>query len=287
MKQSDNALLKSLELAQVELSARIHDRPKEQHLWVDTANNAVLAIGAVRERIQKLLAAEAESERKLSQAEYSNREVAQWQSVKDGIESRLELLVSEAARERLAVAKRAAGLFESVELERARLQEYRNKLDERQEALDQREQRLMVLVERVEEDAKRSAAHRRHAEEYHDRLRILQSSLDEQRTQLEQRIAEAKKELGKQQKLTSEIDQNAQGYRDRLKDADKSKRKADELMLQQADALALLNARIAEYENKEYLVEKRERFVMQRWDETCRQVAHLRLPVELQGMPTP
>lgn len=287
MNQSDSDLMESLAVARQELAARLKDRCSDPQLWNATVSKAVTTLSTAKDRLGSLFAKESESNRKLSDAEYKQREVHGWEQVKAGIEKRLELLVRQAADDRIANAKSAAELFESVEIERARLQEYESRLTDRREALGRREQELFKLSESVAEDARRATAHRRHAEDYHQQLLALQKELDEQRIQLEQRIADTKSELGRQQKLTSEIERNAQGYRDNLKEAEKSKRKADELMIAQADALGKLNQRIADYENKEYLLKKREGFVMKKWDETCRQVAHLRLPIDLQGMPTP
>jgi chromosome segregation ATPase len=287
MRQSDGDLLKSLGIARQELSARLSDRCADSQLWNDTVAGSVIALGAAQKRLQELFGRESESNRKLSEAEYKQREVSQWQQVKDGVEARLEQLAMEAARDKIANVKRAAELFESVETEHVRLNEYQGKLDERQQALDQREARLHLIAKMTEESLRRAESHNRHAEDYHNQLRRLQEQLESNRVELEGRRTATKEELSKQQKLSSEIERNAQGYRDKLKESEDIKQKANGLLADQANALARLNNKITEYEQKEYQLTKREDFVMQKWDETCRQVAHLRLPVELQGMPTP
>lgn len=287
MKQSDSDLLKSLDITKQELSARLHDRPKDQQLWVDTAAHAVLALGSVKGRLQELLGKEAESNRKLSDAEYRQRVVKEFDAVKDGYERRLKDLVQQAAEERLAASKAAAVAYRDIELERDQLRRYEEQLNARDEQLGQRATELETAAKKLSDASESLTVQNRAVDECYERMLELQITAELDRERAREQLTAINAEYQSQQMKTNEIEESCRHYRERLKEAEEIKAQAVNLRRQEADYLKSLSEKVQAYENKLRLVKRREDFVMQRWDETCRQVAHFRLPVELEGLPTP
>jgi len=289
--EKDSELLRQIDNAKGEVYALLQDRSRtfkkipeafeQERLWRGSSERVISTLELAKERLVRAISLEAVAERKLSDAIYKDRDNKQWAEKKDQIESQVRLILKSAVDEKIRIVNQSLSLLESldrqqevIKKENSRLEKYQQELGRRQASISREREEL--------EDSKRKAL-----QDIARANRTLESANQEkfdaqkERERSSQILKSINEDHSKQQKSLKQAEESLIAASDRLKQAEEIRQEAIRIkQLAQKDMDNALNLQ-KECESREFLLRKKNDYVIQKWGEVQQLVRNQKLPIDI------